>query len=91
MLSVKRIILLLAWISAGALSTALAANDAAPPGGAEAAKSGKPAAASQPVSNAALKKGMTAQEVKERWGEPVSVEPFPTLPESPSSGPTASP
>jgi outer membrane protein assembly factor BamE (lipoprotein component of BamABCDE complex) len=76
MFSMKRSILLLATISAGALFFGPAAMAEAPTGSADTAKSEKPASTPRPNPSLPLKKGMTAQDVKEHWGEPASVEPF---------------
>jgi outer membrane protein assembly factor BamE (lipoprotein component of BamABCDE complex) len=70
-------ILLLISIFAGALSFGTAANAAAPTASADVAKSEKPASVARPNPSLPLTKGMTAQDVKERWGAPASVAPFP--------------
>ena len=77
MLGMKRTILILASLFIGALLVGSAANAATPAGGSDATKSGKPAPPLRPDPGLPLKKGMTAQDVKARWGDPSSVEPFP--------------
>ena len=78
MLSMQKTILILASLFIGAILVGSAPNAAASAGGADAAKSGKPAPLLRPDPGLPLKKGMTAQDVKARWGDPSSVEPFPS-------------
>jgi len=58
------------------MSIGIAASAEAPAGNADLAKSGKSGAVLHPDPRLPLKKGMMAKDVKERWGEPASVEPF---------------
>jgi hypothetical protein len=76
MLRVKSIFLVLVGISAGALAFGTGASAATPAGNADIAKAGKPGSIPRPNPSLPLRKGMMAQDVKERWGEPASVEPF---------------
>ena len=77
MLYVKSSILFLAAIAAGVLSFGTAVTAATPTGSEDVAKSGKPGSIPRPNPSLPLRKGMIAQDVKERWGEPASVAPFP--------------
>lgn|SRR5208283_1654442 len=75
---VKSFIFFLTALSVGALAFGTGAVAATPTGGADVAKSEKPDSIPRPNPGLPLKKGMTAQDVKERWGAPASVEPFPS-------------
>jgi outer membrane protein assembly factor BamE (lipoprotein component of BamABCDE complex) len=73
---VKSTILFLVGISGGAFAFGIGASAATPTGNAEVAKAEKTGSIPRPNPSLPLRKGMMAQDVKERWGEPASVEPF---------------
>ena len=60
-------------ISCGTVAWAGGPNDVA-----DLSKSGSPAAVLSPNPSLPLRKGMLAQEVRERWGEPAATAPYPS-------------
>jgi outer membrane protein assembly factor BamE (lipoprotein component of BamABCDE complex) len=78
MFSVKSSILFITLLSAGALAFGTGALAATETSGAAAAKSEKSGSVPRPDPKLPLKKGMAAADIKERWGEPASLDPFPS-------------